>query len=169
MSNLKQEFIEQCLFRINEFTGKVFSCLDEMNEQEIWTCPNNATNSVGNLILHLSGNIRQYAISSLGGLPDTRERDKEFSATGGFTKQELKDKLVKTIDEACNVIKSINEKDLLNIRSVQGFNMSGIGIIIHVTEHYSYHTGQIILLTKLFKNKELGFYSGVDLNIRNKI
>jgi uncharacterized damage-inducible protein DinB len=66
------------------------------------------------------------------------------------------------------VIKNIKEDELLPPRSVQGFNYSAIGIIIHVVEHYSYHTGQIIFWTKLLKNRDMGFYAGVDLNRRNE-
>ena len=167
MNDLAQDFIEQSVSRINENTGKVLSCLDQLNDEEVWQRPNVASNSIGNIVLHLCGNIRQYAISSLSHLPDTRERDKEFSAKGGYSKEELKIKLTTTLDEAIKSIKSANENNLLQIRSVQGFMLSGLGIILHVTEHYSYHTGQIIFWTKILKNKDLGFYAGMDLNVKN--
>ena len=167
MKNLSQEFIDQCIFRLHENTSKVVRCLAELNEEEVWRRPNENSNSIANMILHLCGNIRQYAISSLGHLPDNREREKEFSITGGFTKDELKTKLASTVDEAIKIISTSDEINLLQIRSVQGFTLSGIGIIIHVTEHYSYHSGQIILMTKFFKNKDLGFYAGMDLNLKN--
>jgi uncharacterized damage-inducible protein DinB len=138
-----------------------------MDEKETWFSPNGHVNSVGNLILHLCGNIRQYIISSLGGKPDNRERDKEFSASGGFSNAELIMKLQDTVEEAKTIIASVGQEDLLRIRNVQGFSFSGIGIIIHVTEHYSYHTGQIILLTKILKDIDMGFYAGVDLNKKN--
>jgi len=168
MKNLGREFIDQCVLRINEYTDKVFSCLDELDEEEIWRRPNEASNSGGNIILHLCGNIRQYIISSLGRLPDNRERDKEFSAKGGYTKSELKRKLRTTVDDAIKTIEESDEDILTQIRSVQGFTMTGVGIILHVTEHYSYHTGQIIFWTKFLKNKDLGFYVGFDLNRKNK-
>lgn len=79
----------------------------------------------------------------------------------------MTDKLNGTLDEAIQTISKLDELGLLKIRSVQGFNFSGMGIIIHVTEHLSYHTGQIIFLTKLLKNKDFGFYAGVDLNQNN--
>ena len=95
-------------------------------------------------------------------------RDKEFSAKDGFTKNELSAKLESTVDEAIRIIESLDEERLLKTYSVQGFDLSGIGIIIHVTEHYSYHTGQIAFWIKQLKNKDLGFYSGVNLNVKNK-
>jgi len=161
------EFVAQALYRIEESFKKVEKCFEELNEHEIWKRPNPHSNSVGNIMLHLCGNIRQYAISSLGGSRDVRERDQEFLAKGGFSKQELFTKLQLTVDEAKNVIRNISQPELLRRRSVQGFTQSGIGIIVHVTEHLSYHTGQIVFWTKLLRDKDLGFYSGVDLNLKN--
>jgi len=78
-------------------------------------------------------------------------------------------KLTDTLDEAKSIIQTISAEELLRKRKVQGYTHSGIGIVIHVTEHYSYHTGQIIFWTKLLKDKDLGFYASVDLNVKNEI
>ncbi len=164
-----KEFIEQSIYRIDENTKRIIKCLQEIDEIEIWKSANENSNSIGNIILHLCGNIRQYAISALGETKDIRERDKEFSAKAGLTKTELLNKLANTIAEASGIIKNIDENRLLKIYAVQGFNLSGIGIILHVTEHYSYHTGQIAFWTKQLKNKDLGFYAGIDLNVKNTI
>ena len=162
-----KEFVEQSIYRMEESTRMINKCYAEVSEQEIWIQPNNSSNSIGNLILHLCGNIRQYVISSLGGKEDIRERNKEFTEKG-YSKNELIEKLISTLQEAKTVIRSANPTALLRKRNVQGFHFSGIGIIIHVTEHYSYHTGQIALLTKLLKDKDLGFYRGTDLTIKNQ-
>ncbi len=148
---------------------KIFTCLKELEEAETWKRPNQNSNSVGNIILHLCGNIRQYAISSLGQIEDIRERDKEFSADGGYSKSELLKKLTDTVEQAKNIIKNSSEAELLRKRQVQGFTHSGVGIIVHVTEHYSYHTGQIIFWIKLLKDKDLEFYKDIDLNVKNEI
>lgn len=143
--------------------------MNELEEAEIWKRPNNASNSVGNLILHLCGNITQYIISSLGGEEDKRERDKEFSANGGYPKSELIDKLKLTVENAITIIQNMDADGLLRKRYVQGFQISGMGNIIHVTEHYSYHTGQIIFWIKLLRSKDLNFYEGIDLNKKNQL
>jgi uncharacterized damage-inducible protein DinB len=162
------EFTSQAIHRIDENAKKIAVCLNEFEETEVWKRSNQNSNSVGNILLHLCGNIRQYAISSLGNKPDTRERDKEFSADGGYSKKELHKKFLDTVEEAKNIIQNISNEELLRKRTVQGFSYSGIGIIIHVTEHLSYHTGQIIFWTKLLKNKDLGFYTGINLNAKNE-
>ena len=138
-----------------------------MSEETVWQAPNISTNSIANLILHLCGNIRQYIISSLGHQKDIRQRDLEFTTIGGITKAALLAKLQQTVTEAIHVLENISEEELLRQRMVQGFYLSGISIMIHVTEHYSYHTGQIAYLTKLLTNKDLGFYADRDLNILN--
>ncbi len=167
-TELTKEFIDQNCYRLDENTEKIGKCLDMLTEDEIWKHPNHSSNSIGNLILHLCGNIRQYAISSLSGTEDVRERDKEFSKQAYVAKKELFEKLAQTVDEAKHVIEQADVDNLLRKRHVQGYHFSGMGIIIHVTEHYSYHTGQIALLTKLWKNEDLGFYAGIDLNVKNE-
>jgi uncharacterized damage-inducible protein DinB len=164
----KKEFIGEVIRRIDENTQKLKVCLEELDDTETWKRPNENSNSIGNLILHLCGNIRQHAISSLGNIPDVRERDKEFSADGGYPKSELFERLVSTLEQAKNIMRSASVTELLRKRTAQGYITSGIGIIVHITEHYSYHTGQIIFWTKLLKNKDLGFYAGVDLNVKNE-
>jgi uncharacterized damage-inducible protein DinB len=164
-----KEFIDQAIYRINENTQKLTACLQELDETEIWKRPNKNSNSAGNILLHLCGNINQYAISSLGNIEDTRQRAKEFSADGGYSKSEILEKLLSTVERAKNIIQNVSAAELLRQRKVQGYSHSGIGIIVHITEHYSYHTGQIIFWTKLLKNKDLGFYAGIDLNVNNEI
>jgi len=167
MPELISEFIDQSIRRIEDNTPRILKCLAELNEEEVWKHPNESSNSVGNLILHVCGNITQYILASLKGIEDTRERDKEFSTNGGMTKQELIHRLTTTCSQAVDVIALQNEKGLVGKRMVQGFNLSGVGIIIHVVEHYSYHAGQIAFWTKLLKNKDLAFYGNTNLNIRN--
>ncbi len=168
LSPFAKEFVEQSISRLNENTPRILKCLEQLSEVEVWYRPNENSNSIGNLILHLCGNIRQYAISSLGYMPDGRIRELEFSTKEGYTKAELIEKLTQTVDDAVKTIGNSTESNLLQPRLVQGFNLTGIGIIIHVTEHYSYHTGQITYYTKMVKDRDLGFYANVDLNVMNE-
>lgn len=164
-----QEFIDTATNYIDENTEKLNTCFNELEEADLWRRPNEYSNSPGNLILHLSGNIRQWVISSLGNIEDSRQREKEFAADGGYSKSELMEMLFSTVEEAKKIITNMDSKEILKKRKVQGQSYSGIAIILHVTEHYSYHTGQIIFWTKLLKNKDLGFYAGANLNVKNEI
>jgi uncharacterized damage-inducible protein DinB len=167
INNIEVEFIEQSILRMDEYLVKIDKCLDELKEKELWLRPNESSNSIGNLILHLCGNITQYIISGLGNEKDLRERNLEFSARGGIMKSELYNKLHNIVKEAKEVINNLDPEALRKIRSVQGFKLSGIGIVIHVVEHFSYHTGQIAFWTKIIRNTDLGFYSDLDLNQKN--
>lgn len=166
-ARLVEEIIENALYRMNESTRMIKKSLSEISEDEVWQKPNDSLNSIANLMLHLCGNISQYVISSLGETEDKRNRDDEFSITGGLTKDELITKLESVVDDAKRVIFDVTPNQLVKMRSVQGFSFSGVGIVLHAVEHYSYHTGQIAFWVKQLKNKDLGFYDGMDLNKKN--
>ena len=163
-----KEFVENAIYRLDESTRMISIAFNNLEEEEIWKRPNESSNSIGNLILHLCGNITQYAISSLGETNDIRDRDNEFNLTSGLSKKELLSKLLETVRLTKATIKKTSIEQWLRKREVQGFHFSGIGVILHVVEHYSYHTGQIAFWVKQLNNKQLGFYDGMDLNIKNE-
>lgn len=168
MSRFVEEFKQRCIDRMRENTPRIETCLSRLSEEEVWHRPNGSSNSVGNLIIHLCGNITQYILSSLGGSPDQRDRDSEFTITGGLSRKELMQRLSGTVDQAVQVIAALDETALLKRYSVQGYDYTGIASVIHVVEHYSYHTGQIAFWTKYLRDQDLGFYAGKDLNVKNK-
>ena len=146
---------------------RITVCLDEITDREVWQRPNVNSNSVGNQLLHLSGNIRQWIHNGIGQLPDVRHRDTEFAATGGSTKQQLLTELGEVIGTAVAIIEQQDAASLLPERPVQAYVHDGNFIILHVVEHLSYHTGQIIFWTKLLRNKDLNLYGKEDLNQTN--
>lgn len=152
---------------MDENTERIKICLSKLSEDQVWDKPNASSNSIGNLILHLCGNIRQYIIFALGGETDVRERPLEFTAEQTHNKAELFELLVETTEAAKKVIAEQDEEELRAIKKVQGTTLDGVSIILHVVEHYSYHCGQIALLCKLHCNQDLGFYAGQDLNQTN--
>jgi len=164
---LVNEIRSQCMLRFRENCLRIEKCLEFLDDEDVWTRRNDASNALGNLLLHLNGNIKQYILSGLGGEDDVRDRSSEFDARGGLTVNELFELLRETCEKALDIISKISEEELVQYRSVQGFKLSGFGIILQVVEHFSYHTGQIAWLTKARKNVDLGFYSGFDLNVKN--
>lgn len=162
-----QEFAAQIALHMEMNTPRLEKCLAELTESELWQRPNPQSNSVGNLLLHLCGNITQYVLCALGGHPDHRVRDAEFAAEGGGSKSELLGKLSAVVNEATQIIRQADNETMLRQHRVQGFEMSGIAIAVHVCEHYSYHTGQVAFWVKLLKSKDLGFYAGINLNAKN--
>jgi uncharacterized damage-inducible protein DinB len=151
----------------NKSLPRIQKCLGELSDAEIWHRPNENLVSIGNLILHLCGNMRQWIITGIGGAPDIRERAKEFSEKGPLPRAELIQRLDATLREACDVIRNADPVKLAQPRVVQGETTTGVNVILHVTEHFSYHTGQISLHTKLMKNIDLGYFKDRDLNVRS--
>ena len=135
-----QTFISQSIHYLEQNTPRIKSCMELLDDKEVWLSPGGASNSIGNLVLHLCGNITQYIISSLGHTQDLREREKEFTESGSYSRSTLIQKLSTTVTTAIGVIKNLGEEDLLRSYQVQGFELPGIAIVIHVIEHYSYHT-----------------------------
>ena len=101
-------------------------------------------------------------------MPDTRERDREFSETGGISTDKLIKDMEDLMQKVAGVLDNLTPADLLESRNVQGFQETGMAILIHVTEHFSYHTGQITYYVKANKNIDMNYYGGVDLNKKSK-
>jgi len=139
------------------YPPRINRCLQLLSAEEIWWRPNRASNSVGNLILHLQGNVRQWIIAGLGGQVDRRERDREFAETGPIARRALVAGLRKSVKEADQVLTAIGEPDLLRKFSVQGYNVTGLQVLCHVAEHFAFHAGQIIFVTKLKRGEDLRF------------
>lgn len=167
-TTIVNEFIQNSIYRLELHTKHLKICFEKLNEDDMWRRPNESSNSIGNQIVHLCGNMYQYIQSSIGNLRDIRKRDEEFAMDGGMTKSDLWNHLTKTVSDAIKIIRQMDEASLTRVHSVQGFSYSGIGNVMQVVEHYAYHTGQIAFWTKLLKNKDLGFYAGIDLNKRNQ-
>ena len=160
-----QALVKECRRRLfDESLPRIKKCLARLSEEEIWYRPNENTVSVGNLVLHLCGNLRQWIISGLGGFEDSRDRPLEFSEVGPISTEELFERLEGTMKEAGIVLDGLETETLLEDRRVQGFDETGLSILIHVVEHFSYHTGQITYHVKSRKNIDLGYYAGMELN-----
>jgi uncharacterized damage-inducible protein DinB len=136
---------------------RIVKCLQQLSEEEIWWRPNPASNSVGNLVLHLCGNVRQWIISGLGGEKDRRERDREFAEQGPVAREVLITQLRRTVREACRVLTRLSDESLARKYKIQGYRATGLEAAFHVSEHFGYHTGQVIYITKLKRAQDLKF------------
>ncbi|HKK08181.1 MAG TPA: DinB family protein [Gemmatimonadota bacterium] len=163
MNSAGQAFIDRSrAFLGSEYLPKIRSCLDELPPDALWWRPNAASNSVGNLLLHLSGNLGQWIVSGVGGEPDVRERQAEFDAEGGREAAELLARLEATVADADRVLAGLDPGRLLEARVVQGTDTTVLDAIYHVVEHFGMHTGQIAYITKMRTGEDLGFYDVED-------
>lgn len=155
---LEGEFRSAAADTLLQHMGRIEICVAKLNDDQIWARGHQTDNAVGNLCLHLAGNVQQWIVSSLGGAPDHRARDAEFAARSGVSGAELTAHLRQTVKAAAGIIQSLTAERLAARFTIQNYEVSGLGAVFHVVEHFSQHTGQIILLTKALTGTDLGFY-----------
>ena len=141
-----------------EYPTKIQRCLDVLPADAIWRRDDETSNSIGNLLLHLSGNVRQWIVSGVGGAPDARHRRAEFDAREGDDGSALMERLLATVRDADAVLASLDAARLAERRTIQGRDVRVLDAVYHVVEHFSMHTGQIILLAKRFAPGRVQFY-----------
>jgi hypothetical protein len=144
--------------KLEQLCGRIETCVDKLTPEQIWSRGAENDNSIGNLMLHLSGNVRQWILHGVGGQPDTRHRDTEFDTRGGLDPVDLKLRLRLTVVEAAVLIRALHPDRLLDRKHIQKYDVTVFEAILHVVEHFSGHTGQIIFATKLLTGTDLGFY-----------
>jgi uncharacterized damage-inducible protein DinB len=151
-------FLEFSAAKLEQLTGRIQDCLAQLPPDQIWARSSDNENAVGNLVLHLCGNVRQWVVAAIGGAPDLRARDAEFAARGGLNAQDLSERLRRTVTQAQGILSGLTADRLLETVHIQGYDTTVLQAVYHVVEHFSQHTGQIIYATKLATGEDLGFY-----------
>jgi len=141
-----------------DYLPKIKRCLELLTDEQIWWRANPQSNSIGNLLLHLSGNVRQWIVCSLGGAADERDRDSEFAERSIIPRDDLLARLRQTLIEADATLAKFDPDKLLERRVIQGLDVTALEAILHVVEHFSMHAGQIVLLTKQLTARDMHFY-----------
>jgi uncharacterized damage-inducible protein DinB len=153
------EFISQARYLLREeYLPKIERCLEQLADEQIWWRANDNSNSIGNLILHISGNARQWIVSGLGGEPDQRQRDAEFAERRIVPREELLAQLKQAVSDIDRTLERFDAGRLVEEFRIQGTMTTALAAILHVTEHFSMHTGQIILLAKMLADVDFVFY-----------
>lgn len=148
-TDLATAFLERSRYYLGlEYPGKIRLALTAMPADRLWHRPNASSNSAGNLVLHLAGNVRQWIVSGVGGAPDVRRRDAEFAARDGAPLTDLLAVLDAACAEAVAVFDRLDAHALAESRVIQGRRTTVVAAIYHVVEHCSGHTGQLILMAK---------------------
>ena len=159
LNEIGQLFMTRSRYHLSQdFLPKIERCVELLKDEQIWWRANPQSNSIGNLILHLSGNVRQWIVSGLGGAADSRDRGAEFAQRDVISREELIEKLKQTLGDADAALAKFDAEKLLDLQSIQGCDVSALEAILHVVEHFSMHTGQIILMTKMLAETDLAFY-----------
>jgi len=151
-------FLDYSAAKLEQYASRIESCLEHLSDEQVWARGQENENAIANLLLHLCGNVRQWIIASIGGQSDQRQRNLEFSARQGQSKAELLEQMRATVDEAVAIIRQVTAAMLAERRVIQGYEVSVLGAIYQVVEHFSGHTGQIIFATKMLTGADLGFF-----------
>jgi uncharacterized damage-inducible protein DinB len=151
-------FLTYSVNKLRQLSASIETCLGKLSDEQVWARGNENENAIGNLALHLCGNVRQWIVTGVGGHPYLRERDAEFAARGGVARAELSERLRQTVEEAVTTIDAVALADLQRRLLIQEYDVSILEAIYHVVEHFSMHAGQIIFATKMLTGEDLGFY-----------
>jgi uncharacterized damage-inducible protein DinB len=144
---------------IDQYWPRMRKAVEPLSQEQVWWRPNEASNSIGNLLLHLNGNVWQWLVASFNGLEDKRDRPAEFSATGDLSAADLLARLGETMDEAAKVLARLTTEELLATYQIQGYTVRGLAAVYQVVEHFGLHYGQIVYIAKALDGRDLGFYS----------
>ncbi len=205
MTDLATLFVRSSSGRLKlEYLPRIQSALEILDNEDLWWKPKEFANSVGNLLLHLEGNVRQWIIGGIAGKQVLRDRALEFSAgsarEAGLVGQKSDEpddetvdleettvdasqlptthflpekavlfrKLAETVEVATQIIERCEASELEAALTIQGFKTTGLDAIYHVVEHFAWHTGQIVYVTKerSARGKSLRFYDDDELNTR---
>ena len=142
----------------SDYWPKIERSLEILSDEQIWWRSHDESNSIGNLMLHLSGNARQWIVSGVGGANTVRDRQQEFAERSLIPRTELIKRLREMLADVDEVLRRLDPATLLERRTIQGCDVTVLEAIFHVVEHFSMHTGQIILLAKMLTGKDLAFY-----------
>ncbi|HET9634330.1 MAG TPA: DinB family protein [Gemmatimonadaceae bacterium] len=141
-----------------EYPIKLRHCVEALPRQAVWSRPNSGSNSIGNLLLHLTGNVTEWILGGVGGQTVSRYRAAEFSQADGADAHKLLDNLETVLREADSVLAGLTERDLQRQLVIQDRETTVLAAVYHVVEHFAMHTGQIILLTKIYAPNKIHFY-----------
>ncbi len=166
--NVSRLFIDCSIRKLEQQADRIRVCLGQLNEAQIWRRTGEHENAIGNLVLHLAGNVRQWILTGLGGAPDHRVRDVEFSTRQGPSSQELADAMLRAVEEAAALLPSLTEEQLSRTYQIQNYHVSGVEMVLHVVEHFSYHAGQIIFATKAMTGADPAFYQHLNAPRHNE-
>ncbi len=151
---------------LEDYVPRIERAVTSLSPEDFWWQPHEGSTSVGVLLRHLEGNIRQWILSGLGGRPDHRERKTEFEGDAAGEAADLFAKLRATIQEAADVIGAMDEDALAKRHAIQGYDVTGLEAAYHVVEHLSWHAGQIVWIAKARGGPDHGiaFYDDEKLN-----
>jgi len=147
---------------LGQYWPRLRGCVEPLTDEQVGWRPNDASNSIGNLILHLNGNVGQWLVASFNRAEVRRNRPMEFSERELISASALLERLSATMREASEVLARLTPADLVARYEIQGYQVSGLDAVYQVVEHFGLHYGQILYIVKTLSSKDLGLYRELD-------
>lgn len=142
---------------LEQYWPRLRSSVESLSDEQVWWRANPASNSVGNLLLHLNGNVWQWLVASFNRLEDTRNRPVEFNERSLIPSAVLLGRLDETLRESATVLARLTHADLIATYKIQGYTVSGLDAVYQVVEHFGMHYGQILYITKMLRSEDMAF------------
>ncbi|MEX0702080.1 MAG: DinB family protein [Planctomycetales bacterium] len=155
---LARDFCDYACTKLSDAVVQIEKCLALLTLEQIWRRPNEVSNAIGNLVIHLNGNVKLWINKSLGGDPFERDRAAEFAHRDPLPAEKILGELRTTVERAQQVIAGLHAEHLARRVTIQGYDVTQLEAVFHVVEHFSLHTGQIVYATKLHTNQDLSQY-----------
>lgn len=156
--SIEETFLTEAADKLGENLSRIETCVPKLPADALWARASENENAVGNLLLHLEGNVRQWILSGIGGAAEHRDRPAEFASRSGPSAAALLANLRQAVTDAIVRIRTLPHTRLNEPISIQGYDTTVLAAIFHVVEHFSGHTYQIIMMTKQATHEDLGFY-----------
>lgn len=165
---LTTSILREAVHLLEQSCIKIRHCLNQLDDQQAWFRTHPSANSIGNLILHIAGNLNQWVTSGVGQKPDHRDREAEFAADQSLSQTELLKRMEQAVTQATAAIQSCDAAILLSSFEIQGFQVNGHEAISHTTTHFVGHTHQIIFITRMILGDRYQFQWSPDAD-RNQV
>ena len=146
--NLTQEIAAEAIRSLQYGCAKIEHCLNQIVDPQVWWRPTPDMNAIGNLMLHLSGNVGQWIVAGVGNGKDIRQRQAEFDERVMISKDELFQQLKTVVEQATTVLNAVSATELLSTKRIQGHDVTKIHAIVQSVAHFQGHVQEIICLTR---------------------
>lgn len=151
-------FVDGAQRKLEQDAAQIARCVGLLDERQLWQRANEHCNSVGNLVLHLTGNLRQWILGGVAGHAVLRNREAEFTERGPLPAAQIMPPFARVVDQSLAVFGQLTAAALIEARTIQNYPVSALIAVFHVVEHVSFHTGQIVQITKELLNVDLSLY-----------
>jgi uncharacterized damage-inducible protein DinB len=149
MADVRQQLIEIQRQKLDDLRRRAAEAIGQLGDEEVNWRPNEESNSIANLVVHMAGNIGQRFTAGIGGAPDVRDRDAEFNTRERFTRSRILAVLNEAFGAADKVMAGLTPERLDDPQQMRDRQVTVLDVLFGACTHLSEHVGQILYIAKL--------------------